>query len=203
MFLNCSILTNCAAEEGTGQSPYGGGLAFENSTTVMRNVVVARNWCDRNDVASPARFGHGVYVNGGSASIENCTMVTNCGSFFGTTNTGEGIRVAGSATVALENCIVWGHVMDVTGAVSLVCCDIGSGLSNGVNGNLLLDPQFVSAASGNFRLLSISPCLNAGTNLLWMTGALDLDGNPRVMENTVDIGAYEGTKISGSVYFIR
>ena len=202
MFLNCTILTNCAAEEGTGQTPCGGGLAFENSTTVMRNVVVARNWCDRNDVASPARYGHGVYVNGGSASIENCTMVTNCGSFFGTTNTGEGIRVAGSATVALENCIVWGHVMDVTGAVNLTYCDLGGGLSNGINGTVSVDPQFAGMTTNNFHLLKTSPCLNAGTNLPWMVGAMDLEGNPRILERFVDLGAYEGRASSGMMLLI-
>ena len=201
--LNCTIRTNCAAEEGTGQTPYGGGLAFENSTTVMRNVLVARNWCDRNDVASPARYGHGIYVNGGSASIENCTLATNCGSFFGTTNTGEGLRIT-AATVALTNCIVWGHVMDVTGGVNLAYCDIGSGLSNGVNGNISVDPQFVSVASNNFHLLRNSPCQDMGTNLPWMVGAKDLDGASRINNRRVDLGAYETfVPASGTSFLFR
>jgi hypothetical protein len=52
------------------------------------------------------------------------------------------------------------------------------------------DPLFVDAASGNLRLQSNSPCINAGNNS-YVTSATDLDGNPRMAGGTVDIGAYE------------
>ena len=42
----------------------------------------------------------------------------------------------------------------------------------------------------NLRLQSNSPCINAGDND-FVTTATDLDGNPRVVSGTVDIGAYE------------
>lgn len=43
-----------------------------------------------------------------------------------------------------------------------------------------------------YRLSSTnSPCYNAGTNLAWMITAVDLDGNPRIADGTVDMGAYE------------
>jgi hypothetical protein len=57
-------------------------------------------------------------------------------------------------------------------------------------GNLASDPQFVNAASGDFHLQPTSRCINAGTNASVFVAA-DLDGNPRIMGGTVDMGVYE------------
>src|SRR5438132_14186662 len=45
--------------------------------------------------------------------------------------------------------------------------------------------------NGNYHLASSSPCIGAGIVQPWMTGAQDLDGNPRVTGASVDMGAYE------------
>ena len=57
-------------------------------------------------------------------------------------------------------------------------------------GNIALDPAFVNPAAGDFRLQPNSPCINAGNNS-YVTTATDLDGLPRIVSGTVDIGAYE------------
>lgn len=44
-------------------------------------------------------------------------------------------------------------------------------------------------AGGNLRLQSNSPCINAGYNYVQTT--TDLDGNPRIVGGTVDMGVYE------------
>jgi hypothetical protein len=74
-----------------------------------------------------------------------------------------------------------------------------SGISDqtGLNGNISADPIFACPTNGDFHLLKISPCIDAGTNLLSLLPATDFDGNPRIIAGVsngapiVDMGAYE------------
>jgi hypothetical protein len=54
------------------------------------------------------------------------------------------------------------------------------------------DPLFVDAENGDYHLQSGSPCIDVGDNSLVPAGtSTDLDGNPRIQNGTVDMGAYE------------
>ena len=54
------------------------------------------------------------------------------------------------------------------------------------------DPGFLDASTGNFHLSSSSPALKKGLVLSSsIVGTVDLDGNPRILNGTIDLGCYE------------
>lgn len=144
----------------------GGGGAAESFLT---NCVLQKN----------IAFQYGGGTWGGS--LDNSTVVSCISS-----NSGGGVNSSD-----LHNCIVYynqapngANYSDAT--IEYSCSDpspIGMG-------NISGDPQFVDYANNNLRLDSNSPCINAGDNSV-VTYHSDMDGNPRFINEIVDMGAYE------------
>jgi hypothetical protein len=57
------------------------------------------------------------------------------------------------------------------------------------------DPLFVDAPNGDLHLSGWSPCIDMGNNNAPELPPTDKDGNPRIFEGKVDIGAYEYQEI--------
>ncbi len=119
----------------------------------------------------------------------NCTIIDNY------TESHDGVAMNGTA----YNCIITGNINDenspanFSGDMYNSCCPDAI---HGVSGNITNIPLFVDAFSGNYRLQSNSPCINWGNNN-YMTNAVDLDDNPRVVEDYVDMGCLEYQGILG------
>jgi hypothetical protein len=63
-------------------------------------------------------------------------------------------------------------------------------------GNVAVDPQFIDASAGNFRLASTSPLIDAGFDTpLGNLSNTDLDGLARLQGKHVDMGAFESDGI--------
>jgi hypothetical protein len=146
--------------------------------------------------------GNSAWSGGGAAgcTLFNCTLTGNSGAgarnctLYNCTLSGNSAVYGGGASgCTLFNCIVYFNT-DSGGAN----CDISSILNYccttplptyGI-GNIAVDPLFVDYTGGNLRLQANSPCINAG-NRAYGTTTTDLDGNPRIIGGTVDMGAYE------------
>jgi subtilisin family serine protease len=61
----------------------------------------------------------------------------------------------------------------------------------GTSGNISTDPLFVGAIVGNYRLQPGSPAIDIGNNAASGLPSTDFDGNARIYNGTVDLGAYE------------
>jgi len=193
-------LNNCTLA-GNTVSAYrasGGGASLNGSSA--NNCVFTGNKAISTSTSTTAD-GH---VVGGGVSLalygtlNNCTVVGNTvSSAFTTKVEGGGVYLDGS-TCIVNNCIIWDNSRVRISSATMDNCANNNGiiryscttpLPSGT-GNITSDPLFVNAASGNYRLQSTSPCINKGNND-YVVGTTDLDGNQRIHNGTVDMGAYE------------
>ncbi len=160
----CIIVSNLAH--------FSGGGIYGTAATRVRNSMIKDCFAEQ---------GGGAY--GTNSVIQSCTIINN-GSVF--TNSGGGVRYC-----IVENSILYFNTnyLDaainnyVGGSFSYTCTQpLPAG-----TGNLAADPMLYA----NNHLHTASPCLNRGTNSAYTVGALDLAGNPRVLDGILDIGAYE------------
>jgi len=180
---NCTLTGNSAAGDGGGAY----GRAF--SACTLNHCVLTGNSAEHGGGAAGWITLNGCTITGNSAGSEGGGVA--CGYY------------NDIVPIRLTNCIVYFNTApsgpDYYYATLNYCCTTPMP-TNGV-GNITNAPLFVDYAGGNLRLQSNSPCINAGNNSSltyydyntdsWVTNLFDLDGNPRIVSGTVDIGAYE------------
>lgn len=135
--------------------------------------------------------------------------------------TGLGAGILCTAGTTVTNSIVYGNTPDQMAGQDcnqVGYSDIGDGACPAGRGNLDEQPLFIGRGawvdvndsrlvvspdepsavwtSGDYRLQAGSPCIDAGDpNHVPDANAMDLDGNPRLADRAVDMGAYEFRRI--------
>lgn len=187
-------LNNCTFIGNMGQVG-GGGMFNWGSSPALTNCLFIDN--------IGVDYGGGMYnYDSSSPILTNCTFSGNTG--------GQGGGVFNhSSSLSLTNCIIWenratnelgsaNEIYNSSGSSCLVSYSNiqGSGGSGGSwntdcgtdNGNNIdSDPLFVS--DGDLHLSADSPCIDAGDPSI--TDGTDMDGEVRVFNGVVDMGADE------------
>lgn len=162
----------------------GGGIIMSGTSSgaELRNSVVES--CKATSGGGAARgnvvnclFWKNEVVQHGGATYD--CIIVHSALFDNKAGAGGG----GSAIDVAVNSIIWGN-------------KLSSGIINDWQSSFVatshttVDPLFVDAVNGNFRLQPSSPCKDAGVNA-FVLSLTDLDGNPRIQNGIVDMGPYE------------
>jgi predicted outer membrane repeat protein len=213
-----SALTNVVFEHNQAHSPsslpsFGGGMNIMFGSPSLVNVLFYNNLADYGGgMANQADYGSGTPPSENiSPTLTNVTLAGNVARIVG------GGIFNRDSDPRIHNSILWANeaisgsqIYNDISTPTLAYCDIqdsgGSGpgwdggLGTDLGNNLDADPGFrrpvdpaaAPTTDGDLRLRWGSPAIDAGHNDLLPPGVTtDLDGNPRIVNDTVDLGAYE------------
>jgi len=162
-----------------GNSARNGGGGNVSGNGLLHSCLIV----DNESWGTPYAGGGGLILGG--AAVFNCTIVGNRAAF------GGGGVYSISDWAMVENCIIWGNMGGDGNHQGVVCrYTCTTPLAPG-EGNTDRDPMFAGGSPVNYRLGPSSPCIDAGRNHPWMADAVDLDGHPRILNGTANMGAYE------------
>ncbi len=150
------------------------------SAGILDGFTVSNGHTRTSDNYAYDRKGGGVNMYGGNGVVTNCTISGNS----------AGEEGGGTCYGTVNNCIIWGNSATISNNYyrSTILYSCTAPLPGGP-GNISANPKFLSAS--DFHLQASSPCIDAGTNLPYVYTTTDLDGNPRLLGDRVDMGAYE------------
>ena len=185
-------------------SEAGGGLYIADTVTVFNNLIV-------NNTAGT---GGGIYCSTKAPLIMNNTVANN------SSEKGGGVYFINTKPT-LKNNILFGNTATASGSQLYIDDDLSdptiihsdiqdgkAGIGLGLNvtyagiyqNNINANPSFINASAGSgtnfnglagdWQLNTGSPCINTGDPNGTYPGS-DIAGNPRVINGTIDMGAYE------------
>ena len=184
----CTFSGNSGSDGGGVDGGYSYGCTFIGNFSINGGAGQNTTFYDCLIVSNFANNGGGAY----NCTLYNCTVVGNTA-----TNDGGGAYAAAGSVndsiVYYNNAATGPNWYDVK---FNYCCTTPAAVG-GPSSSITNAPIFVNMAAGDFHEQTNSPTVNDGSNsytdppLVPLTITTDLDGNPRVVGGTVDMGAYE------------
>ena len=202
---NCKISGNIICQDTTLDQcgGYGGGIYCDGSSSTIKNCIISGNTCGDE--------GGGICFKNSLSIISNCTFVGN------SSYNGNSIACISSwqaqypSSVEVSNCILWDggdEIWNNDGStINITYSDIQGGWEG--EGNIDTDPCFDEPGfwdangtpedaeddfwvEGDYHLRPSSVCIDAGDPCyVAEPNETDIDGNPRVINSRIDMGAYE------------
>ena len=212
---NCVFIYNSAkqggalynhADNGGQASPVVINSRFLHNSALTGNGGALYN-LSANNGHSSAQFTncifHGNQAKNGGALFNNAvtgfnnTTFINCLLYSNSALEGAATNSTsdpGACITTFTNSIIWAHKnsffnLKATVNVAYSITEATTGYINGGNNKIGQNPFFVMINS-DFHLQSKSPAINSGNNTA-NNLSIDLDGNPRIIHNTIDMGPYE------------
>ena len=187
-----STISNCTFTGNTAGSYGGAILITDDSSPTIINCEFSNNTAD---------------MEGGAISIDANTIPSTCSPVITNCTFSENSAVSAGgaisnwgagATPTITNCVLWGdtagsgpEIYDYSGAASDVNYSNVEGGWTGGTGNINSDPLFMDPANGDFHLTYSSLCIDSGDNSAAGIPIFDFEGEPRIVDTAVDMGADE------------
>ena len=191
--INCKIINNKASHRGGGVS------CRINSSPMISNCFLSANFAGME--------GSGLFCYDSEPRLLNCIISDNT-----VHEQEDAMRFWDSPGSLVSGCIISGRIKITGGTVPITYSNVQGGWSG--EGNIGADPCFVSPGyrdangvwiDGDYHLLQTSACINTADNNSLPADTQDLDGdgnttepipfdiegNPRIVYDVVDMGPYE------------
>jgi hypothetical protein len=176
---------------------HAGGIKSNNSNLTILNNIIIHNTSEYT--------GGGISLfYGGTTNIINNSIYNNKCRFAASMGGGLYIEANDSTSFNIYNNIFWNNTAPTGNDIYIKDYADSAALYNNIYTDLVgaydqagnnsdSDPMFADPQNNDYHLSPNSPCINAGNNDAPNLPETDLDYLPRIVDNVVDIGAYEFT----------
>jgi predicted outer membrane repeat protein len=216
--INCTFIENVARNGNSG----GGGIYNKYSSPILAGCVFIRNTAgegggiynfNQNSGNPTLRncllVGNQAYRGGGIYDYKAAPILTNCTFAWNSSDDGNALYSRSDSeryTIWLFNCILWDGGNEISNNEQSIVNIFYSDIQGGWPGesNIDEDPLFADpigpdnipgTEDDDLRLTPLSPCIDSSsTQYVSKPNEMDLDGNPRTVGGSVDMGVYEYQK---------